>query len=390
LFEPEGCVRLAKAGMFEIIKITEEWDKKFPKDEIMATYESCAEGADVIIAANLTMSPSYCMAEKLNLPWIPVVLGATLPTSEFPLWALESIALFSCLNKWTYNLVFKMLWQSESKYINPWRTNSLGLPALTCPRGIADIIDALQPPIIIATSVKTIGKNSEIPHDYPANVYVPGFFYVPRTPEDSIDPALRHFLEDHRKDHRVIYLGFGSMPLGDPLHFVRMTLEICSSMLCRAVVVAGWSKLLLEDASCQALLSAAMDDQQVFVASAVPHDYLFPRVDAIVHHCGVGTMAAALRAGKPQIPCPVMLDQPHNARIVQRLGCALDYIPFQQLTSSNLSRALERIFCNEGGIFEQAQLVQQEIEEECGGAMEEAQELIVDYVKRFRMKQDPH
>lgn len=386
LFEPEGCVRLAKASMWELIKITESWDKKYPKDQILNTYITCAEGADLIISAALTMTASFCMAEKLNVPWIPIPLGATLPTSEYPLWAMESIAFCSCLNKWTYNLAFKMLWQSESKYINPWRTSVLGLPPITYPRGIADIIDAVQPPIIIAASLKTIGTKGEIPEDYPANVYVPGFFYVPSTPETDVDPVLRSFFEDHRKDHHIVYLGFGSMPLGDPLHFVQMTVEICNTMMCRAIVVAGWSKLLLEDATCQALLSNAIIEHQILVCGSVPHDYVFPRVDAIVHHCGVGTTAAALRSGTPQIPCPVMLDQPHNARVVTRLKCAFDIIPFQQLSSQNLSRALERIFCDEDGIQEECKIVANELEEECGNAMDEAYELILDYVKRFQQQ----
>lgn len=387
LFEPDGCVRLAKASMFELVKITEAWDKKYPKDQILSTYVTCAEDADVIISAALTMTASYSMAEKLNIPWIPIPLGATLPTSAFPLWALERIAVCSCLNKWTYNMAFKMLWQSESKYINPWREHILGLPPITVPRGIADILDIVQPPIIIASSIKTVGAKGEIPEDYPANVYVPGFFYVPPTPEENVDPALRSFLTDHRNDHRVIYLGFGSMPLGNPLHFATMALEVCNTMLCRAVIVAGWSKMLMEDAVCRELLANAINEKTIFLCSAAPHDYLFPRVDVIVHHCGVGTMAAALRAGKPQIPCPVMLDQPHNARMVTRLGCAFESIPFLQLSTANLSRALERIFCDDFGIFACAQRVKEEIEEECGDAMDEAYELIEDYVKLWRVGQ---
>ena len=39
-------------------------------------------------------------------------------------------------------------------------------------------------------------------------------------------------------------------------------------------------------------------------------------MSAVVHHCGVGTMAAALRAGIPQVPVLVTLDQPHNASLL--------------------------------------------------------------------------
>ena len=36
----------------------------------------------------------------------------------------------------------------------------------------------------------------------------------------------------------------------------------------------------------------------------VPHDWLFPRVAAVVHHAGAGTTAAGLRAGVPAVPVP--------------------------------------------------------------------------------------
>lgn len=95
-------------------------------------------------------------------------------------------------------------------------------------------------------------------------------------------------------------------------------------------------------------------------------------------------MAAAFRAGKPQIPCPVMLDQPYNARTVLRLGCALDYIPFQKLTSTKLSRALERVFCDEQNIFEVAEEIKRDISEESDSALDDAYEVIMDYATKFR------
>jgi UDP:flavonoid glycosyltransferase YjiC (YdhE family) len=48
----------------------------------------------------------------------------------------------------------------------------------------------------------------------------------------------------------------------------------------------------------------------VFVAEALPHDWLFPRTAAAVHHGGAGTTAAALRAGVPSVVVPFMADQP--------------------------------------------------------------------------------
>jgi rhamnosyltransferase subunit B len=39
-----------------------------------------------------------------------------------------------------------------------------------------------------------------------------------------------------------------------------------------------------------------------------------------VHHGGVGTTAQALRAGRPQLIAPYLVDQPDNAARVARLG----------------------------------------------------------------------
>lgn len=47
----------------------------------------------------------------------------------------------------------------------------------------------------------------------------------------------------------------------------------------------------------------------VLVVDAVPHDWLFPRVHAVVHHAGAGTTAAAVRAGVPSVTVPVAMDQ---------------------------------------------------------------------------------
>lgn len=57
-------------------------------------------------------------------------------------------------------------------------------------------------------------------------------------------------------------------------------------------------------------------------------------------------MAAALRSGVPQVPCPVMLDQPHNAQTVVRLNCAPGVLPFGKLTSRGLAQLVNEILNN--------------------------------------------
>ncbi len=66
---------------------------------------------------------------------------------------------------------------------------------------------------------------------------------------------------------------------------------------------------------------------EVFVTGAVPHDWLFPRMAAVVHHGGAGTTGAGLRAGVPSIIVPGANDQPFWGRRVEALGAGPAPIP---------------------------------------------------------------
>ena len=54
-------------------------------------------------------------------------------------------------------------------------------------------------------------------------------------------------------------------------------------------------------------------------------------------------MAAAIRSRRPQLPCPVMLDQTHNAQLVKSLQCTSNCIPYSKLNLNNLSEHLKLI-----------------------------------------------
>ena len=95
-------------------------------EDIYNSYLTACEGSSLIISRPLTMTGTFCVAEYVGVKWLPVILGPTMPTSEFPIWPLKSLIFSSCMNKWSYNVVFKMLWKSEAKFINPWRQNKLG------------------------------------------------------------------------------------------------------------------------------------------------------------------------------------------------------------------------------------------------------------------------
>jgi len=73
----------------------------------------------------------------------------------------------------------------------------------------------------------------------------------------------------------------------------------------------------------------------------VPHRWLFPRLAAIVHHGGAGTIAEGLRSGVPSIVVPFGGDQHHWARILVKAGVS-PYVPsVDKLTTDSLAKAIK-------------------------------------------------
>jgi sterol 3beta-glucosyltransferase len=97
----------------------------------------------------------------------------------------------------------------------------------------------------------------------------------------------------------------------------------------RGILASGWGGL-----------TAAPLAEHVYMLDAAPHDRLFPRVAAVVHHGGAGTTAAGLRAGKPTVICPFFGDQPFWGRRVAELGVGPAPIPFRYLTPEKLADAI--------------------------------------------------
>ena len=123
-------------------------------------------------------------------------------------------------------------------------------------------------------------------------------------------------------------IGFGSMASEDPAAMSALVLEAVKRAGVRAVLLSGWG----------GLSEVARDD--VFATSEAPHDWLFPRMAAVVHHGGAGTTGAALRAGVPAIVVPFTMDQPFWGSRVHALGVGPKPIPRKQLSVDSLSQAL--------------------------------------------------
>ncbi|MEM9265455.1 MAG: glycosyltransferase [Cyanobacteria bacterium P01_F01_bin.13] len=81
----------------------------------------------------------------------------------------------------------------------------------------------------------------------------------------------------------------------------------------------------------------------IYLANQIPHRWLFPRMSAVVHHCGAGTTAASIRAGVPVVPVPFFGDQPAWGKRLYELGMAAEPIAAKALSAERLAMAIGQV-----------------------------------------------
>ncbi len=139
-----------------------------------------------------------------------------------------------------------------------------------------------------------------------------------------------------RASRPVVSFGICRMASARPQDVPDLVLSAVRSAGVRAVLLSGWGGL--------ASLPQADD---VFCADAVPHDWLFPRGAAVVHHGGAGTTGAALSAGAPALVIPFAADQPFCGARVSALGAGPAPVPRNKLTETLLAHPLRVLVDNQ-------------------------------------------
>ncbi len=151
--------------------------------------------------------------------------------------------------------------------------------------------------------------------DWPRNVLVTGQVNYNRAHGEQLPAELERFL-DAGPPPVVFTLGSSAVHVaGD---FYEASIDAVRRLAARAVLLAGAEGVKR---------LAGRVPASILVLDAAPHSLLFPRASAIVQQCGIGTLAQALRAGRPILCVPYSHDQPDNALRVERLGVARTIYP---------------------------------------------------------------
>jgi sterol 3beta-glucosyltransferase len=166
-------------------------------------------------------------------------------------------------------------------------------------------------------------------------------------------PDLLPFIDSaHEAGKKVVYIGFGSIVVSDPVAMTQCVVGAVLRSGVYAILSKGWSDRL-QTKSSDASEPEEPLPKQIYSINSIPHDWLFQRIDAACHHGGAGTTGASLRgsfaitlcyrsdasstAGIPTIIKPFFGDQFFSADRVEALGIGTGV---RKLTVESLTEAL--------------------------------------------------
>jgi sterol 3beta-glucosyltransferase len=170
-----------------------------------------------------------------------------------------------------------------------------------------------------------------------------------------------------------VYIGFGSV--GDKKNAGETT-----ALVIKALKLAGKRGIINTGGSGMNQTEEIAED--ILFVKDIPHEWLFPKMSAVVHHGGAGTTAEGLRAGVPSIIVPYGNDQFAWGRKIHELGAGAKAIPRKELTAEKLSAAISYTQVNE--IRSKAQEIGKQIRAEKGA--EKAAQVIINTLETFGNK----
>jgi UDP:flavonoid glycosyltransferase YjiC (YdhE family) len=290
--------------------------------------ERAAAGADVLVTHPLAFAGPL-LAEKRGLRWAssvlaPLSLFSAMDPPLFP--AAPWLRYVRRLGVAPYRLVFRI----PRRMMRAWETpltrlrSDLGLPAT--PR-VAQMEGQYAPALNLALFSGVLAAPQA---DWPPNTVVCGFpRYDGPAPDAVTRAALESFL-DAGEPPVVFALGSSVVMIADD--FWPRAVETVCRLGRRAILLTGKPP---------EQLGALPPTVAAF--PYLPYSLVFPRAAAVVHSCGIGTLAQALAAGRPQLIVPAAFDQPDNARRTVSLGVARS-IPFRKATASAMAPELATLF----------------------------------------------
>ncbi|MFB7122672.1 glycosyltransferase [Kitasatospora sp. NPDC056273] len=276
--------------------------------------DATALGTDLLLTTSTTSALGQVAAEAAGIPSIGLYLQPLAPTREFAPAVTGTRSLGRSGNLLAGHAVQAATDQLFVPAVRGLRRR-LGLP----PLGIARA--RRNHPVLHGFSPLVVPR----PADWRPRLEVAGYWWPADRPDWQPPARLLDFLA---AGPPPVFVGFGSLVVPDAERLTATVLAAARAARVRLLLQSGWSGL------------AAEDSDSVLTVGDTPHDWLFPRTAAVVHHAGAGTTAAALRSGTPAVPVPAQLDAPFWSARLTRLGVSPGPVPLRGLTPARLATSL--------------------------------------------------
>jgi UDP:flavonoid glycosyltransferase YjiC (YdhE family) len=300
------------------------WPDRLPWfDWIVKRSLQACEDADAVVSGIMSVWANS-LAEKLKVPWFIGLLQPCTPTRAYP--ALPFMpyvpSTLGGLNRLTHRITERLFYETVLRMENRSRVEVLGLPAAMNTQPLAGFYKR-RAAVLYAYSPTLSPK----PCDWPEWHHVTGYWFLEGASNWTPPAGLVEFLS---KGAPPVCVGFGSMRDRNPERLTSIVVEALGRTGQRGILLSGWG----------GLTNSHLPDT-IFPIESVPHDWLYPRVAAVVHHGGAGTVGAVLRAGVPSVAVPWRRDHPFFAACAYRLGSSARPIPKKQLSAARLAAAIE-------------------------------------------------
>lgn len=298
-------------------------------NELLTTSWKACQGTDILIESPSAMGGIH-IAEALGIPYMRAFTMPWTRTKAYPhAFIVPDSKKGGSYNFLTHVMFENLFWKGISGQVNRWRVETLGLPRTNLVKlqqyripFLYNVLPAIFPPSV----------------DFPDWVRVTGYWFLDEGTQDYEPPsALVEFLEAAKKNsEKVVYIGFGSIVVGDAKGLTKAVVDAVVELDVKCILNKGWS-----DRLCKSKDDMEIElPPQIYDAGTIPHDWLFSRIDAAVHHGGSGTTGATLRAGLPTIIKPFFGDQFFYASRVEELGVGMS---LKNLNAKSLTKALKSI-----------------------------------------------
>jgi len=292
-----------------------------------------APGHDVMVAHHFTF-PAPVVAEMKDIPFATVSLAPgvvpsafTLPGSNF---GRAGQDFFSRLwNRFIWSAGQRISRSMVDPVVNRLRAR----------HGLGPAYDVVFEAHSRVLNLQLYSRHfASPPSDWSDEKKIAGFCFYDPPGEKGLTPETVDFLENGTPP---VLFTLGSTAVQNPGSFYQSAVEVLDSLGLRGILLVGSESNRPPNLP-----------ETILAVPYAPYGLLMPRVRAVAHQCGIGTLSHAIRAGVPSLACPFAFDQPNNARRLEALGVAEVILP-QQHTPQDMGPALHHLLAGNASMRSQ-------------------------------------